>query len=366
MKKIANIVRRNPVYAIFFLLLFILMVSFPRYIKEYLYFINWKTIATIAGLMAVTTGIEQSAVLDTFTAKIINRSGSELGLAIRLIALSVIFSAFLTNDVSLFILIPVTLHIQKYIKNDVGKLIIFEAIGVNVGSTLTPIGNPQNIYLFHKMQLNSAKFVVQMLPVFLVLTIVLAVFVIFAFKGKPLLRTEENFGNRKKNSLLFAVSVAFIVLYFLFLNSSSAIYVLLALILITYLIISKSVLRHSDWSLLLLFCVMFIDFGVMARIPFIHNLMTSINLNNTKNLFGTSVLLSQIISNVPASIFLSHYSANYRIIAYGVNLGGNGIITGSLANVIALRLSKKNLFLEFHKYSVPFLIITFIITILFI
>ncbi len=365
MKKIFLLAKENGIYTIFLILLAILLIIFPKYIKYYPEFINWKTIATIAGLMVATTGIEQSAVLDSFTVKMINRSKSELGLAMRLITLSVIFSAFLTNDVSLFILVPITLHIQKYIKNDVGKMIIFEAIGVNVGSMLTPIGNPQNIYLFHKMQLNSIDFVIQMLPVFLILTIVLAVFVIFAFKGKLLLRTEESLVKRKRNSLLFTVSSVFIVLYFLFLNSPFAIYVLLALILLTYFLISKNVLRDSDWSLLALFCIMFIDFGVMARIPFIRNLMAQVNLNSVKNLFGVSVLLSQIISNVPASIFLSNYSANYRIIAYGVNVGGNGIIIGSLANIIALRLSKKNLFLEFHKYSVPFLIITFLIVLIF-
>ncbi len=356
--------QKNPVYAIFSALLIILAALFPYYVKDYPEFINWKTIITIAGLIVITTGIEHSAMLDSLTIKMIHRSKNELGLALRFIVLSIIFSAFLTNDVSLFILIPITLQVQKYIKNDVGKLIVFEAIGVNVGSALTPIGNPQNIYIFHKWNLNSIEFVLKMMPMFLILSIILLLFVLVSFKRKPLSYVEGGTKQRKKNFPLFWVSIIFIVFYFVFLNSVLAIYLMFIAILIVYFITARSVLLKSDWSLIVLFCIMFIDFNVIAKIPTVHNFITSTDLSNPKNLFGVSVLLSQIISNVPASIFLSKYSTNYRIISYGVNVGGNGFIIGSLANIIALRLSKKNLFLEFHKYSLMFLFITFILVVL--
>ncbi len=356
--------KNSLIYVTFFGLLVILAFAFPGYIRDYAAFINWKTIATITGLIITTTGIEQSAMLDSLTVKMIKHSGNELGLAMRLVALSVIFSAFLTNDVSLFILIPITLHIQKYIKNDVGKLIVFEAIGVNVGSALTPIGNPQNIYLSHKWGLNSIGFISAMMPIFLISCSVLAIFIMLSFKKAPLSYSEENIEKRKKNSGLFWISVVFIASYFVFLNSPFAVYVLLAIIIIAYLISAKNVLISSDWGLILLFCIMFIDFNIIARIPFVSKLITSANLGKTSNLFAVSALLSQIISNVPASIFLSGYSSNYRIIAYGVNVGGNGFIIASLANIIALRLSKKSLFREFHKYSIPFLLITFTLVLL--
>ncbi len=358
MKKVLRLSGNSVLYYIFFGLLGLLALLFPKYIPDYIHFVNWKTIATIAGLMIATTGIEQSALLDRFTELIISHSENELTLSLRLVVLSVIFSAFLTNDVSLFILIPITLHIQKFIKNDTGKLIVFEAIGVNVGSALTPIGNPQNIYLFHKWGITPLQFVFEIFPMFVVLILVLLVFILIFLKKTPLEMVASENRKRSQNKPLFYMSVLFIALYFAFSNKVNSVYILFTAIFLVYILFFKDVLKKTDWWLLILFCAMFIDFSVIAKIPQVEHIISEINLSNSRNLFGVSVLLSQIMSNVPATIFLTKYSVNYKIIAYGVNIGGNGFIIASLANIIAIKLSKKDLFLEFHKYSIPFLLLT--------
>ncbi len=353
--------RDNIIYVVFGTLLVVLAALYPHFIVQYPKFINWQTIATITGLIIVTTGIEQSALLDGFTIYMVNRSKNELFLAMRLVLLTLVLSAFVTNDISLFIVIPITLRIQKFIKNDIKKIIVFEAIAANVGSALTPIGNPQNIYLFHVWHIGVWEFIVSMLPVFAVLISVIFVFVLFAFGKSPLHLSEENTERRNKNTPLFLTSFIFIALYFLLMSRAVYIYILLLLIIFVYLIFFRDVFKDSDFMLILLFCLMFIDFNVISRIPIIKSAVYALNLKNTKTLFLFSAFMSQIMSNVPASVFVSAYSSNYRIIAYGVNVGGNGLIIGSLANIIAMRLSKKNIFGEFHKYSVPFLVITAII-----
>ena len=361
MKKAVFWAKNNTVYVIFGALLIVLTALYPHFIVQYPKFINWQTIATITGLIIVTTGIEMSALLDGFTLYMVSRSENELFLAMRLVFLTIVLSAFITNDISLFIVIPITLRIQKFIKNDVKRIIVFEAIAANTGSALTPIGNPQNIYLFHVWHIGVWKFIVSMLPMFIVLISVIFAFVLLFFGKKPLDISEENTEKRIKNTPLFVTSVIFIALYFLLMSRTVYIYILLLLIVSVYLLFFRDVFKNSDFMLILLFCLMFIDFNVISRIPIIKSAVYALNLKNAKTLFLFSLFMSQIISNVPASVFVSVYSSNYGIIAYGVNIGGNGFIVASLANIIALRLSKKNIFGEFHKYSVPFLVITAII-----
>ncbi len=106
---------------------------------------------------------------------------------------------------------------------------------------------------------------------------------------------------------------------------------------------------------------MFIDFEMLNRLESIKNLMNSIQMN-FYNVLNISIILSQIISNVPAAIFMSHFSNNYLAIAYGTDIGGNGLLIGSLANIIALRFLKNpKAYIEFHKYSFPFFILSYLI-----
>jgi len=88
-----------------------------------------------------------------------------------------------------------------------------------------------------------------------------------------------------------------------------------------------------------------------------------LNLNSDGSIFLFSTFASQLFSNVPASVFVSKFSDNYFAITYGVNVGGNGLVIASLANIIALRMiQNKRVWLDFHKYSVPYFLLTIIIT----
>ena len=361
-RNIVNLLKRDMIFFIFLLILIIFSLLFPKEITNYPKVIDWKTILMLSGLLITTTGIKESKVLRKFIELILKRSHSERGIALRLIVITAILSAFITNDITLFILIPLTLNMQKLLKNDLNRIIIFEAIAVNVGSALTPIGNPQNIYLWHKSGLTFISFMVKMLPITIIQFIILIVFALFTFKDIPLSLNIGNNKNEKQSISLFIWSVLLLTTYVVFMNFGQHFYLpILAMIFIFYLLFNKKIIKNSDWILILLFCEIFIDFHLIAQIPFINSLVTSISLNRAKNLFLTSIATSQIMSNVPASIFLTKFSKNFTMIAYGVNVGGNGFIIGSLANIIALRLSKKKLNREFHKYSIPFLVVSTVI-----
>lgn len=117
-------------------------------------------------------------------------------------------------------------------------------------------------------------------------------------------------------------------------------------------------LAQLDWGLLLVFVLMFIDLRLLAGLPVVHDAMQGLRLDQASNLYAASVGPSQLISNVPAAIALAEYSQDWRVLAYGVNVGGFGWMVGSLANLIALRLSgDRRAWLSFHAYAVPALLV---------
>lgn len=130
----------------------------------WLHAIDWHTIITLSGLMLLTKGIELSGFFDVIGRKMARRFVTERQLAIFMVLAAALLSTFLTNDVALFIVVPLTLTLKKWCAIPTSRLIIFEALAVNAGSLLTPIGNPQNILLWGRSGLSFPAFIGQMLP----------------------------------------------------------------------------------------------------------------------------------------------------------------------------------------------------------
>jgi len=266
---------------------------------------------------------------------------SERTLFIFLILLSALLSTFLTNDITLFVVVPLTLSIQDMIDNDISKLIIFETISVNVGSSLTPIGNPQNLFLWHKWNISFATFVVEMLPLVAILLTILLIFVWITTPNKKVKFLKETSYEIRKS--LFILSAVMLIIYLISLEAKRAHFVL-PVIFLLYLMFYRDVLIKTDWLLLLMFVVIFIDFHIISK-----ELTGILKPYSAGDVFLLSVIISQLISNVPASVFVSKFSHNWLAIAYGVNVGGNGLVVSSLANLIALRMTKKRrAWMDFH------------------
>ena len=202
-----------------------------------------------------------------------------------------------------------------------------------------------------------------MLPMFIILLAPLLAISWLSFSNKELNITEMYLSEQDRRKNLFFISVLFLAIYITSLDLKIA-YKVLPVIFLTYALLFRKVVFKTDWLLILLFIIIFIDFHVLSTVPLIsETIVNLINLNSDKHVFLFSVITSQVISNVPASVFVSKFSHNWLPITYGVNIGGNGLVIGSLANFIALRIAgKRMLLLKFHKYSIPYLFITCAIT----
>ena len=148
--------------------------------------IDWHTIVTLSGLMLLTKGIELSGYFDVLGRKMARRFVTERQLAIFMVLAAALLSTFLTNDVALFIVVPLTLTLKKWCAIPVNRLIIFEALAVNAGSLLTPIGNPQNILLWGRSGLSFFGFIGQMLPLAAAMMLTLLALCWFCFPAKRL------------------------------------------------------------------------------------------------------------------------------------------------------------------------------------
>lgn len=336
--------------ALLLLLPFLLWFS-PTSAGGLLALVDWQTVSALAGLMLLSRALEDSGYLARFAAWLLARCHSERGLAALLLLFAALLAAVVTNDVALFILIPITLSIGRLTGVAVGRLIIFLALAVNAGSALTPIGNPQNLVLWQASGYSFWQFTLMMAPLALSLLLLILLLSHWAF-AKTKLTVAVPHQNSTDNRQLFGWSLAGYPLFILAMEYQLAPYAALA-VLAAYLLLKRSVVRGIDWLLLLVFSLMFIDLGLLAQLPLMQQLAIQLMALPAGSYTG-SALLSQLISNVPAAIFLQHFTEEWRALSWGVSVGGFGLAIGSLANLIALRLSKQpDLWREFHYWSLP-------------
>ena len=359
LKKGRKFAEREPLFLFFFFLLGILSLLNPSKIIHYPSYVNWQIIINLAILLMLTTGIEESAYFHAILQKVLSRVSTERALAFYIILSTIALSTFIINDVALFIVVPLTISLKTIIKNNIFRLVIFEAIAVNVGSLLTPIGNPQNLFLWHKWNVSFASFVKAMLPLFIFLCFILLVFIFFSFRKKKIIFEQNSSARKTVNIKLLGLSIGLFIIYLAIFELKKAL-ILLPAVFIIYFLTYRKILKRTDWFLLCNFIVIFIVVHIISTLPFAINILGRINLQKAGNVFFFSAFISQIISNVPASVFMAKFNHNWHAISYGVNIGANGVLIASLANFIALRIAKiPKLWLSFHKYSIPYFLLTF-------
>lgn len=317
--------------------------------------IDWHTIITLSGLMLLTKGVEQSGCFDVLGRRMARRFVTVKQLALFMLLAAALLSTFLTNDVALFIVVPLTLTLKKWCEIPVNRLIIFEALAVNAGSLLTPIGNPQNILLWGRSGLSFPAFIGQMLPLALSMMVTLLVLCWICFPSQLLQFRSGDKSPQWQRRLLW--SCLFFYLVFLIALETKQELWGLGILLAGFLIVARGVILKVDWSLLLVFIVMFIDVHLLTQLPVLQSALDRVGGLSSFQLWLTAIGLSQAISNVPSTILLLNYVPPSTLLAWAVNVGGFGLLPGSLANLIALRMAgNRRIWWRFHVYSLPLLV----------
>ena len=323
--------------------------------------VDWETIATLAGIILITTGIRRSRLFAHAALALAARVRTERALAVALTFMTAALATFLTNDIALLIMVPLTLSLQDLLDNEVLAMVIFEALAANVGSALTPIGNPQNLYLWHRWGLSFVGFVRAMAVPVGLMALLLAVFVMMAFRSRPL-----GVGVNQTCPLdgrLAAASLAALVVYVALAEMQLAVWAFPVLLLL-YAFLEPAALSESNWALVVLFVLMFVDFHLLAAVPWVQHALQHLGGGSQRTVFWGALVASQAVSNVPAAILLSQFSHAWRALALGVNVGGNGLFIGSLANLIALKMADdRRIWWDFHKFSLLYLAATALVVV---
>ncbi|MBS0325221.1 MAG: DUF1646 family protein [Proteobacteria bacterium] len=326
----------------------------PREIPRYPSRIDWPTIAALAGLLLLTRGVEASGALQRAGRALVDLARTERAAALGLVVGSALLSMVITNDVALFIVVPLTLGMARIAHLPATRLVVFEALAVNVGSALTPIGNPQNIFLWQRSGATFAAFASAMLPLVAMLTVLLLALAAWAFRGKPVrLRGEPP--ARTIDGPLVVVSLALYAPFLVLADRHLAGWGL-ALVAAAFLLLRPHLVRDADWGLIVVFALMFVDLRGLADLPAVRSWIAGASLGAPTHLYAAGIAASQVVSNVPATIALAEYSDDWRTLAWAVNVGGFGLAIGSLANLIALRMLRgRDAWVAFHLWSLPFL-----------
>ena len=307
--------------------------------KEYFAYPDYRTIALLFCLMIIVAGFQSKGVFARIGHFLLKRAGSIRALSAVMVLLCFFCSMVITNDVTLITFVPFTMLVFRMIgeTDRLVKLVVLETIAANLGSMATPIGNPQNLYLYSISGLGMGEFALAVLP-YAGLSLVLLMAAVVAGRDEPLMDLEMR--EKKKKSGVEIVKEIFPFLILLILCLLVVFHVLnyipvLLLVIVVIGVVNKRLYLEVDYFLLLTFLFFFVFVGNMKRIPLISDLL--MDLVAGRELL-TGVLASQVISNVPAAILLSGFCEDFSALLTGVNLGGLGTLIASLASLISYKI----------------------------
>ncbi|MEK6422817.1 MAG: SLC13 family permease [Burkholderia gladioli] len=351
-------VASEPVLSILVVALVILQIARPQPLAALAGLVDWQTVATLAGLLMVTKALELSGFLMWLAHRIVHRVRTERSLAMLLIVFAAVLATWLTNDVALFVAVPLVVSLQRLTPLPIKRLVICLAIAVNAGSIATPLGNPQNLFLWQRSGASFGRFVIELAPLALMTMAMLLVLSACLFRAKPLDFSGDSEPHPVRRPLALTAAVLFAA-FVVAADLHFAVPGVIAVALVFAAVRRDAVLK-IDWLLLLIFVLMFVVLRGAAALPAVHGAVAQLGLDAPLRLYTAGAVLSQGISNVPAAILLSEFGGDWRALAFGISVGGFGFAIGSLANLIAVRLAKTpGIWGPFHLVCVPFGLIAY-------
>lgn len=337
MKKIINKIQKVDAVLCIAWILAVVSAFFVHPDKDYLGYIDFRSLGILWGLMVIIQGIKENSVFDRIAGFLLSKVKKSWQLAAMLIFMCFFGSMLITNDVALITFVPFALMILRECDREdmIIPTVVLQTIAANLGSMLTPIGNPQNLYLYGISNISLGGFVLTMLPFCLVSAVVLLLLILIIPGKKSLQKSSSSsitgrLGSKHQiiiYTVLFAIALSTVLRILPW-------YVFAIIVLFTVGIMDHKILFRADYTLLLTFVGFFIFVGNMGRIEVISSFLEKVLVGHE---FPVSVALSQVTSNVPATLMLSGFTTDYRSLLIGVNVGGLGTLIASMASLISYK-----------------------------
>ena len=300
---------------------------------EYLGYFDFRTLTCLFCVLAVVCALKNINFFYMLARRIIRLFKNTRMSILALVYITFLGSMLIANDMALLTFLPLGYYVLASTnkKKYMAFTFIIQNIAANLGGMLTPFGNPQNLYLYSKYEIDNFEFIGIMAPAF-TLSVVLITLCCFIFVRKePLLISDEKLRLEPKRTLLYLALFALsIVIVFRGIPYWMGLIVVPAVLIFA----DRKALKAVDYGLLFTFVFFFVFAGNMARIGAVRDLFGFL-LEKSTLIF--SILSCQVISNVPSAILLSQFTGNYQELLVGVNIGGVGTLISSLASLITFR-----------------------------
>ena len=358
-EKTVKVIKNNVVLIIAILAATITSVIVPPD-KAYLEYFDFKTLSCLFSVLAVVCALGNIRFFYNIAKEIVRRFKNAKIAVLALVYITFIGSMLIANDMALLTFLPLgyfvldTTKKRKYL----AFTFIMQNIAANLGGMLTPFGNPQNLYLYSRFEINDLEFVQIMLPPFVVAVALITLCCLIFVKSEPLEIDDEPTHLPKGRVAIYLVLFAIsIMMVFRFMHYQIG----LIIVTVALLFLDRRALLRVDYGLLFTFVFFFIFAGNMGRIDAIREFFSGLLDINTLVFSAASC---QVISNVPSAVLLSQFTDNYRALLLGVNIGGAGTLIASLASLITFKEYTKqepgkafSYILKFSAFNFGFLII---------
>ena len=308
--------------------------------KQLLRDIDWRTLGTLLMMLTVLEGFKQENVLRPVV-RLAGRLRTMTGLTLFLVFGVFFSSMFVTNDVSLIIFVPLTILLfraggkERYLI----PVLTMENIAAVRGSLLMPFGSPQNLFLYGQAEVTAGHFMLHMLPLCAMSAVLLICFILFLYRrnlrepiGAEAADTPWQPEGRVRRIVYFSL---FVLVLLVIVTRTPYWYAAVAVVLLTVLATDRKLFAKVDYVLLLTFLCFFIFSSSITANPKISSVLRRAVAENE---YWWGIGLSQVISNVPATIVLYPFTENFAGLIYGVDTAGLCSLIGSLASVINYRI----------------------------
>lgn len=308
------------------------LVSFPK-----IEYIDFKVLILLFNLMIVVAGFNEINVLDNIALSLLRRCSNTKTIYFALTFITFLSAMIVTNDVALITFVPLTIIVGKKANIKTLNLVVIQTLAANLGSSLTPMGNPQNLFIYSFYNISPIVFFKTTSPIIVLAIIFLSILILKDKKISLNIDLDSVKVKDKKSAVCFSLLFTIILLSVFHIVDYRLTFVIT---LIAVFILNKKLFISIDYSLLLTFIGFFIFVGNISTLDFIKNFMSNI-LNSKLSTLLSSIFVSQFISNVPATMLLSGFTNHYKELLLGVNIGGMGTLISSMASVISYKIYVK-------------------------
>ena len=335
MKKVIEFLKKEIVMTVSLVLALASMLLVPPD-AGYGTYIDWDVLMLLFALMAVVAGFKKCRVFDAVSAWLVKMGGNLRRLSMMLVLACFFVSMVVTNDVALITFVPLTVGMLGGISG--GKLIYIvtlETIAANLGSMATPIGNPQNLYLYSSYAMSGGEFLGAVLPIAGVSLVLLLAACI------PISRESVSASVAAQEKMPVGRLIVYAALLIMCILSVFHVlpkWVCCIVVAIVVLVLDCKGILEVDYALLMTFACFFVFVGNVGRLESVSSFISRVVVGRE---LEAGILASQLISNVPAALMISGFTDNGIELMRGVNIGGLGTLVASLASLISFKAYMK-------------------------